>query len=175
MMPTTCARTVENLAEEACAIDNLCQSAAETALASRRRAPASVSQFRSFAARDPPTSLTPHHDTAHCESKHQHSVPGDLFPEDDYPGDKGPGNDPGDDNDDNKDDEDFLDALGELEPSVAVLNNLALTMNRLSHSAHRSNESSLLCAKVQDPDTFDGTKPKKLWTFLVQCKLVFMD
>ena len=73
-------------------------------------------------------------------------MPGDLFPEDDYPGDKGPGDkgpgdDPGDDNDDNKDDEDFLDTLGELEPSMAVLNNLALTMNRLSHSAHRSNES----------------------------------
>ena len=28
--------TLENLAEEACAIDNLCQSAAETALASQR-------------------------------------------------------------------------------------------------------------------------------------------
>ena len=54
-------------------------------------------------------------------------MPGDLFPEDDYPGD----NDPRDDNDDDddEDNEDFLDALGELEPSVAVLNNLTLTIN----------------------------------------------
>ena len=56
-------------------------------------------------------------------------MPGDLFPEDDYPGDEGPSDDPRDDNDDDKDNEDFLDALGELEPSVAVLNNLALTIN----------------------------------------------
>ena len=131
MMPTTCAHTVENLAEEACAIDNLCQSAVETALASQRRAPASVSQFKSFAAQDPPTSSTPHHNAAHRESEHRHSVPGDLFPEDDYPSNEGPG----DDNDDDEDDEDFLDTLGELEPSVAVLNNLALAINQLSHSA----------------------------------------
>ena len=128
-MPTTRAHTVENLAEEACTIDNLRQSAAETALASRRRAPASVSQFRSFAARDPPTSSTPRCDAARCESEHQHSVPGDLFPEDDYPDDEGPGDDPRDDEDDNEDDEDFLDTLGELEPSVAVLNNPALAVN----------------------------------------------
>ena len=175
MTPTTHARTVENLAEEACTIDNLRQSAMETALASRRRAPASVSQFKSFTARDPPTSSTPHRDAARHESEHRHSVPGDLFPEDDYPGNEGPENDPGDDDVDDEDDENFLDTLGKLEPSMAVLNNLALTVNRLSHSACRSNESSSSCAKVQDPDTFDGTEPKKLWTFLVQCKLIFTD
>ena len=32
-----------------------------------------------------------------------------------------------------------------------------------------------MCAKVRDLDTFDGTEPKKLRTFLVQCKLVFTD
>ena len=56
-------------------------------------------------------------------------VPGNLFPEDDYPGDEDPGDDPGDDDNDDEDDEDFLDALGELEPSVAVLNNLTLAVN----------------------------------------------
>ncbi|KIK22866.1 hypothetical protein PISMIDRAFT_31476, partial [Pisolithus microcarpus 441] len=30
-------------------------------------------------------------------------------------------------------------------------------------------------AKVQEPDTFDGTEPRKLWTFLVQCELCFQD
>ena len=98
-------------------------------------------------------------------------MPGDLFLEDDYPSN----DDPGDDDEDDKDDEDFLDALGELEPSVAVLNNLALTVNWLSWSTCHSNESSSLCAKVQDPDTFDGIEPKKLQTFLVQCKLMFLD
>ena len=179
MTPTTRARTcgctVENLAEEAHTIDNLRQSATETVLASRRQALASVSQFKSFAARDPPTSSTPRRDAACCESEHRHSVPGDLFPEDDYPDDEGPRDDPGDDDDDDEDDEDFLDALGELEPSVAVLNNLTLAVNRLSCSARRSNESSSLRAKVRDPDTFDGTEPKKLQTFLVQCELVFTD
>ena len=102
-------------------------------------------------------------------------MPGDLFPEDDYPDDEGPRDDPGDDDDDDEDDKDFLDTLGELEPSMAVLNNLALAVNRLSRSACRSNESSSSHAKVQDPDTFDGTEPKKLWTFLVQCELVFTD
>ncbi|KIM56660.1 hypothetical protein SCLCIDRAFT_29417 [Scleroderma citrinum Foug A] len=114
-----------------------------------------------------------HSDAAHRESEHRHSVPGDLFPEDDYPGDEDPGDDPRDDDDD-EDDEDFLDALGELEPSVAVLNNLTLAVNRLSRSAHRSNESSSSHAKVRDPDTFDGTKPKKLRTFLVQCELSYL-
>ena len=75
-------------------------------------------------------------------------MPGDLFPEDDYPDDEGPGDDPGDDNDDDEDDEDFLDTLGKLEPSMAVLNNLALAVNRLSRSACRSNESSSSRAKV---------------------------
>ena len=56
-------------------------------------------------------------------------MPGDLFPEDDYPGDDRPRDDPGDDDDDNEDDEDFLDTLGKLEPSTAVLNNLALAVN----------------------------------------------
>ena len=50
MTPTTHACTVENLAEEAHTIDNLCQSAVETALASWRWALALVSQFRSFTA-----------------------------------------------------------------------------------------------------------------------------
>ena len=72
-------------------------------------------------------------------------MPGDLFPEDDYPSNEDPRDDPRDDNDD---DEDFLDALGKLETSVAVLNNLTLAMNCLSLSACYSNESSSSCAKV---------------------------
>ena len=58
---------------------------------------------------------------------------------------------------------------------MAVLNNLAVTVSRLSRSARRNNESSSSRAKVRDPDTFDGTDPKKLRTFLVQCELVYSD
>ena len=75
-------------------------------------------------------------------------MPGDLFLEDDYPSNENPGDDSGDDNNDDEVDEDFLDTLGELEPSMAVLNNLTLAMNCLSWSAHRSNESSSSHAKV---------------------------
>ena len=93
------------------------------------------------------------------------------------PGD-GPGDDPRDDpggDDDNEDDEDWIDAEGDLDPNMAVLNNLAVTVSCLSRSAHRNNESLSSQVKVWDPDMFDGTDPKKLWTFLVQCELVYSD
>jgi hypothetical protein len=32
-----------------------------------------------------------------------------------------------------------------------------------------------LKSKVQEPDTFDGSTPKRLWTFLAQCQLNFKD
>ena len=58
---------------------------------------------------------------------------------------------------------------------MAVLNNLAVAVSCLSHSTRRNNESSSSWAKVQDLDTFDGTDPKKLQTFLVQCELIYSD
>jgi len=65
--------------------------------------------------------------------------------------------------------------MEELDPSLAVFHNLTVTINCLSHSSRRSNDSSSSHAKVHELDTFDGTDPKKLWTFLVQCKLCFQD
>ena len=58
---------------------------------------------------------------------------------------------------------------------MAVLNNLAVAVSRLSCSAHRNNESSSSRVKVRVPDTFDGTNPKKLQTFLVQCELIYSN
>ena len=58
---------------------------------------------------------------------------------------------------------------------MAVLNNLAVAVSRLSCSAHRNNKSSSSRVKVQVPDTFDGTNPKKLQTFLVQCELIYSN
>ena len=145
-------------------------------------------------------SLTPRCDAASqslrgsADPVHQGSAPGDRFP---YhcdpspdrhepgcyqwfgPKDDGPGDDPDDpgDNgeDDDDDNEDFLDATEELDTNLVVFHNLALAVNHLSRSSHQTNGSSSSRAKVQDPDTFNGTDPKKLWTFLVQCELCFQD
>jgi len=192
------ARTAAALAEEAGAVNDLHLSAAQQALSNRRQPPASVSQFRSFTARNPTASVTPHRDAASqslrgsADLGHHESVSGDRFPyhrdstlEHREPGrfqwfgpEDGPGNDPddpGDDNNNNDDDDEFLDATEELDPGLAVFHNLAVAVNRLSHSSRRTNDSSSSRAKVREPDTFDGTDPKKLRTFLVQCELCFQD
>jgi len=190
--------TAAALAEEAGAVNDLHLSAAQQALSNRRQPPASVSQFRSFTARNPTVSVTPCRDAVSqslCGSVdlgHHESVSGDWFPyhrnstperrepshfqwfsPEDGPGDDP--DDPGDNNNDDDDDDEFLDAMEELDPSLAVFHNLAIAINRLSRSSRRTNDSSSSRAKVREPDTFDGMDPKKLQTFLVQCELCFQD
>ena len=90
----------------------------------------------------------------------------------------GPGDDPGDDpgeDDNDEDNEDWINAEGDLDPNMAVLNNLAVAISCLSHSVRRNNELSSSRVKVRDPDMFNGTDPKKLQTFLVQCELIYSD
>jgi len=192
------ARTAAALAEEAGAVNDLHLSATQQALSNHRQPPASVSQFQSFTARNPTASVTPHRDAASqslhgsADLGHHESISGDQFPyhrdstpERHEPGrfqwfspEDGPGDDPddpGDDNNNNDDDNEFLDAMEELDPSLAVFHNLAVTVNRLSRSSRQTNESSSSRAKVREPDTFNGTDPKKLRTFLVQCELCFQD
>jgi len=65
--------------------------------------------------------------------------------------------------------------MEELDPGLAVFHNLAVAVNRLSRSSRRTSNSSSSRAKVHELDTFDGTDPKKLRTFLVQCELCFQD
>jgi len=66
--------------------------------------------------------------------------------------------------------------MDELDPGLAVFQNLPITVNHLFHSSCWTNDtSSSSHAKVREPDTFDGMDPKKLRTFLVQCKLCFQD
>jgi len=192
-------RTAAALAEEAGAVDDLHLSATQQALSNRRQPPASVSQFWSFTAQNPTVSVTPRRDAVSqslrgsADLGHHESVSGDRFhyhhdstPEHREPGrfqwfgpEDGPGDDPddpGDDNNNNNDDDDkFLDATEELDPSLAVFHNLAVAVNRLSRSSHRTNDSSSSCAKVRELDTFDGMDPKRLRTFLVQCELCFQD
>jgi len=142
--------------------------------------------------------VTPRRDAASqslCGSAdlgHHESVSGDRFPyhrdstlERHEPGrfqwlgpEDGPRDDPDDprdDNNNNDDDDEFLDATEELDPSLAVFHNLAVAVNHLSCSSRRTNDSSSSRAKVRKPDTFNGTDPKKLRTFLVQCELCFQD
>jgi len=125
---------------------------------------------------------------------HHESVSGDCFPYHHDPTlerhessrfqwfgpDDGPRDgldDPGGDNNNNNnnDNNDFVDATDELDPGLAVFQNLAIAINRLSRSSRRTSDSSSSCAKVHEPDTFDGMDPKKLRTFLVQCELCFQD
>ena len=176
----TRARTLDALAEEADTVNNIRQTAAEQALSNQRQAPASVSQFWGFTARDPPPPSSNSRRSVSADLRN--SVPGGYYADPDVYGNNGPGDGPGDDpgddpgeDDDNEDDEDWIDAEGDLDPNMAVLNNLAVAVSHLSCSAHRNNELSSSQAKVWDPGTFDGTDPKKLRTFLVQCELVYSD
>ena len=127
----------------------------------------------------------PRHDAAAAQARRESTTPShqDSTPatRERYhwfePGDDGPGDDPddpGDDNDDNND-KDFVDAPDELDPNLAIFHNLALAVNRFSRSSRRTNDPLSSHAKVREPDTFDGTEPKKLRTFLVQCELCFQD
>ena len=104
-----------------------------------------------------------------------------VAPAGDLPGDDGPGDDPGDDDpndlfNDNEDDNDKVeDQLNQLYPGLIVFSNLTGAINELAHNAQRNSESSSSRTRVREPDTFDGTDPKKLCTFLVQCELNFQD
>jgi len=190
--------TTAALAEEAGAVEDLHLSAAQQALSNRRQPPASVSQFRSFTARNPTAPVTPCRDAVSqslhgsADPGHHESASGDRFPyrRDPTPErhessrfqwfgpEDGPGDDlddPGDDNNNNNNNNEFLDAAEELDPGLAVFHNLAVAVNCLSRSSHHTSDSSSSRAKVREPDTFDGTDPKKLRTFLVQCELCFQD
>ncbi|KIO07655.1 hypothetical protein M404DRAFT_23523 [Pisolithus tinctorius Marx 270] len=86
-----------------------------------------------------------------------------------------PSNSPSDDNpdeDDLEDKPDFPDP--DTEPTVVVFDSLAKAIKLLACNTCTSPESSSR-TKFHKPNTFDGTDPKKLHTFLIQCKLNFQD
>ncbi|KIO15013.1 hypothetical protein M404DRAFT_78252, partial [Pisolithus tinctorius Marx 270] len=93
--------------------------------------------------------------------------PGGNDPGDEGPGDDGPGDDPDNDNEEPLPEDD-------VEPGVTVLDNLAKAIELLARNARTGSESSSR-TKLHEPDTFDGTDPKKLRAFLIQCKLNFRD
>ncbi|KAG6326721.1 hypothetical protein ID866_12368 [Astraeus odoratus] len=98
------------------------------------------------------------------------------------PGDDNPGNDDNEnpfndnnsnDNDDNDNYEDTNNSTQE-DQAIQVFKSLTHAIDSLACTSRKSSSSSSQ-TKVHEPDTFDGTDPKKLWTFLVQCELNFQD
>ena len=154
------------------------RAAALSALTSTRRSPTSILQFRGFSTQER-TTPTCHAPSAFVEEINDNQE--DYVPSDDGPGDDGPDgddpsvNDPEPHNDDDDEEGEPLDSLpGQDDAGMIIFNNLSITIDRLVCSARSSNSSSS-CTKVHEPDTFDGTDPKKLCTFFVQCKLNFQD
>ena len=178
----TRSRTARANTSESITAANTRRAAALSALTSTRRSPASILQFRGFPAQES-TTPTCHAPGAFIEEINDDQE--DYVPGDDGPGDDGPdgndpdGDDPGNDNpephDDDVEEGEPIDGLpGQDDTGMIIFNNLSIAIDRLVRSA-RSSNSSLLCTKVCEPDTFDGTDPKKLRTFFVQCELNFQD
>ncbi|KIO08003.1 hypothetical protein M404DRAFT_23249 [Pisolithus tinctorius Marx 270] len=148
--------------------------AALAALGTTRRSPDPVSPFRGFSACTSNTP-TPHRPTAPIpEGDPGDDGPGDdddNNPDDDDHAGNGPSGDNPEDNDP-EDNPDFPDP--DTKPAITVLDNLALAIKLLACNAHTSPESSSR-TKLCEPDTFDGTDPKKLHAFFIQCELNFQD
>jgi hypothetical protein len=85
------------------------------------------------------------------------------------------GDDPGlpNDGDDDPDNDPDPDHLGHHFTPSPPPNPVADAMRLLAQTITASREPSK--TKVREPDVFDGTNPKKLRTFLVQCQLNFED
>ncbi|KIO07645.1 hypothetical protein M404DRAFT_136114 [Pisolithus tinctorius Marx 270] len=166
-----CGRSATN--PNSASASGACHETALAALGTTRHSPDPVSPFRGFSAHTSNTP-TPHHPTAPIPK----GDPGDdglgdddNNPDNDDPGDNGPGDDNPEDNDP-EDDPDFPDL--DTEPTITVLDNLTLAIKLLARNAHTSPESSSR-TKLHEPNTFDGTNPKKLRTFFIQCELNFQD
>ncbi|KAG6327309.1 hypothetical protein ID866_11780 [Astraeus odoratus] len=125
----------------------------------------------------PPLSARCSSPTTPCQEPHIGTLAEELedakFRTPDGPG----GNDPDprdpDDPDGNNGDDDNT-----SNPSIKDNPILALThaITLLSHTTrHRPEDSGTVHTKVHEPDTFNGTDPKKLHEFLVQCELNFCN
>ena len=177
----TCSHTARtNTSKSITATDTRCATAL-SALTSTRCSPASVSQFRGFPAQESttPTCCAPSAFIEGIEDDQKDYVPGGDGPGDDGPDGNDPdGNDPSSDDPEPHNDHEEGEPIGGLpsqdDARMIIFNNLSITIDRLMCSARSSNSSSSR-TKVHEPDTFDGTDPKKLRTFFVQCELNFQD
>jgi hypothetical protein len=95
---------------------------------------------------------------------------------------KDPG-DPGDDgrgDDDPEPDPDAADPMPSPDPNAeadgeAQVGRLLVALEQLAENATGGNRPATSKGKLRDPDQFDGSDPKKLRGFLLQCKLNFRD
>ncbi|KAG6326307.1 hypothetical protein ID866_12782 [Astraeus odoratus] len=131
-------------------------------------------QIPSASDHQPPLSARRSSPTTPCQEPRIRTLAKELedaeFRTPDGPG----GNDPDPDNpgDDDGGDDDVPDPDAEDNPLLMLTN----AISRLSHATrHRPEDSGAACTKVREPDTFDGTDPKKLREFLIQCELNFHD
>ena len=176
-------RTARTNTSESITATDTRRATALSALTSTRCSPTSISQFRGFPAWE---SSTPTRCTPGAFIEEIGDDQEDYIPSDDGPGDDGPnGNDPDGDNpggdnpkphddDDDEEGEPLNGLPGQDDTRMIIFNNLSIAIDRLACSARSSNSSSLH-TKVHEPDTFDGTDPKKLCTFFIQCELNFQD
>ncbi|KAG6326961.1 hypothetical protein ID866_12128, partial [Astraeus odoratus] len=115
-----------------------------------------------------PSPTTPHQEP--CIRTLAEELEDTEFRTPDSPGGNDP--DPDDPDDDDGGNDDTPDPDTEDNPLLVLTN----TITRLSNATRRRPEDSGAArTKVCEPDTFDGTDPKKLCEFLVQCELSFHD
>ena len=170
----TCSHTALLPEESETAAEN-CRITALNMLASHRQtSEISVSQFRGFSAqRQPTTSDQQNLLTAHIKEAFRNAG-GDNLGNDGPRDDDLNGNGPNEDNTDNEDTNPFANLPKKQDLITIVFGNLTSTIDRLACSTC-SSDSPFSWTNTQEPDTFNGTNPKKLCMFLVLCKLNFQD
>jgi hypothetical protein len=86
-----------------------------------------------------------------------------------------PGRNPPDDEGGDPDDEPDHDEDDGLNAQDCIFMRLSEVINNLAHNYCRTSSLDNSKAKVCELDTFDGSEPRKLCTFFVQCKLNFQS
>jgi len=106
-------------------------------------------------------------------------TPFGLAPDDEGPDDEDdntPGGNPPDDEGGDPDDEPDHDEDDDgLNTQDHVFMRLSEAINNLARNNRRTSFSDDSKVKVREPDTFDGSKPRKLCAFFVQCELNFQS
>jgi hypothetical protein len=105
-------------------------------------------------------------------------TPSGLAPDDEDPDDEDDdtpgGNPPADEGGDPDDEPDHNEDDG-LNTQDCVFMQLSEAINNLAHNNRRTSSLDDSKVKVREPDTFDGSEPRKLHAFFVQCELNFQS
>jgi len=105
-------------------------------------------------------------------------TPSGLAPDDEDPDDEDddtPGGNPPDDEGGDLDDEPDHDEDDGLNAQDRVFMRLSEAINNLAHNNQHTSSSDDSKVKVRKLDTFDGSEPRKLRAFFVQCELNFQS